>query len=217
MMTDCPDHIKFTFAMSPEEREQAQKDSYELLTMAFAQAKQADLLILDEFFGALATGMLDQEQELSYLKKKPEGLEVVLTGRDPAPAFLSIADYEMCIRDRSSSDEKEDELSSSPSSEETAASDTKSEPIPPDPNNSIKIREVQFGASGEKYANFYLKNNAGAAINVPELLLRRPDIHVKKKGEPQVMIMTTHTCESYITEDLGYYPADFYPRTTDNQ
>ena len=95
---DCPDHIKFTFAMSPEEREQAQKDSYELLTMAFAQAKQADLLILDEFFGALATGMLDQEQALSYLKKKPEGLEVVLTGRDPAPAFLSIADYVSEVR-----------------------------------------------------------------------------------------------------------------------
>ena len=117
----------------------------------------------------------------------------------------------------SSSDEKEDELSSSSSSEGTASSATKSEPIPPDPNNRIKIREVQFGASGEKYANFYLKNNAGAAINVPELLLRRPDIHVKKNGEPQVLIMHTHTCESYMTEDLGYYPADFYPRTTDNQ
>ena len=98
VMTDCPDHIKFTFAMSPEEREQAQRDSRELLTKAFAQAKEADLLILDEFFGALATGMLDQEQALSYLKGKPESLEVVLTGRDPAPAFLSIADYVSDVR-----------------------------------------------------------------------------------------------------------------------
>ncbi len=118
-----------------------------------------------------------------------------------------------------SSKTEEDELSSSSlsSGENASSSPTKSEPIPPDPNNSIKIREVQFGASGDKYANFYFKNNAGAAINVPELLLRRPDLHIKKNGEPQVLIMHTHTCESYMTEDLGYYPADFYPRTTDNQ
>lgn len=118
-----------------------------------------------------------------------------------------------------SSKTEEDELSSSSlsSGENASSSPTKSEPIPPDPNNSIKIREVQFGASGDKYANFYFKNNAGAAINVPELLLRRPDLHIKKNGQPQVLIMHTHTCESYMTEDLGYYPADFYPRTTDNQ
>ena len=92
-MTDCPDHIKFTFAMTPEERRQEQIHSSRLLASAFAKAEQADLLILDEFFGALSTGMIDQGQALAYLKNKPKKLEIVLTGRDPAPEFLELADY----------------------------------------------------------------------------------------------------------------------------
>lgn len=118
----------------------------------------------------------------------------------------------------SSSSQNRDESSSpsiSSTTSDTASSQTKSEPIP-DPTNSIKIRETQFGASGDKYDNFYFKNNAGAQIAVPELLIQRPDLHIKKDGEPQVLIMHTHTCESYMKEDLGYYPADYYPRTTDN-
>lgn len=114
-------------------------------------------------------------------------------------------------------DGDESSLSDPQSSQPDAtSSQTKSEPIPNDPTNSIKIRETQFGASGEKVDNFYFKNNAGAQINLPELILQRPDLHIKKNGEPQVLIMHTHTCESYMREDLGYYPADFYPRTTDN-
>ena len=50
-------------------------------------------MILDEFFGALSTGMIDQDQALAYLKNKPKKLEIVLTGRDPAPEFLELADY----------------------------------------------------------------------------------------------------------------------------
>lgn len=119
----------------------------------------------------------------------------------------------------SSSSRSEDESSasgvSSSASPDNVSSQGKSEPIP-DPTNSIKIRETQFGASGEKYDNFYFKNNAGAQIAIPELLIQRPDLHIKKDGQPQVLIMHTHTCESYMREDLGYYPSDFYPRTTDN-
>ena len=36
----------------------------------------------------------------AFLKTKPEGLEVVLTGRNPAPSLVDAADYvtEMCKR-----------------------------------------------------------------------------------------------------------------------
>ena len=48
---------------------------------------------MDEFIAAYNHGMIDQKKALAFLKEKPENLEVVLTGRDPAPELLEIADY----------------------------------------------------------------------------------------------------------------------------
>ena len=38
-------------------------------------------------------GLLDRERVLSFLKEKPEKPEIVLTGRDPAPELVELADY----------------------------------------------------------------------------------------------------------------------------
>lgn len=102
ILTECPQRIKFTFAMSPEEMRQCRADSAKLLEGAFHRAEQekCDLLILDELFGALSAGAVEKKQALSLLKAKPDGLEVALTGRDPDPEFLELADYvsEICKR-----------------------------------------------------------------------------------------------------------------------
>ena len=39
-----------------------------------------------------------EEKALAFLKERPEGLEVALTGRDPAPELLELADYVSEIR-----------------------------------------------------------------------------------------------------------------------
>ena len=58
------------------------------------------MLVLDEALGACSTGLLDEGLLLQFLKTKPAGLEVVLTGRNPSPALLEAADYvsEICKR-----------------------------------------------------------------------------------------------------------------------
>ena len=38
-------------------------------------------------------GVVDQEAVLEFLRTKPEEMEVVMTGRDPAPELLELADY----------------------------------------------------------------------------------------------------------------------------
>lgn len=43
-------------------------------------------------------GMLNREKALDFLKNRPEGLEVALTGRDPAPELLELADYVSEVR-----------------------------------------------------------------------------------------------------------------------
>lgn len=51
------------------------------------------LLVMDELMAAYRYGILEQETVIAFLKSKPEELEVVMTGRDPAEEFVELADY----------------------------------------------------------------------------------------------------------------------------
>ena len=52
-----------------------------------------DLLILDEALDAVNYGYIRRDTILDFLRSKPAGLEIVLTGRNPDRQFLEIADY----------------------------------------------------------------------------------------------------------------------------
>ena len=52
-----------------------------------------DLLMLDEINASIRLGVVDTEELLTFLKNKPEKLEVILTGRDPIPELVEVADY----------------------------------------------------------------------------------------------------------------------------
>lgn len=89
------ENIKFSFRMTEEEKEQARSFYEDRMAYIVKQVntKEYDLLILDEAIGAVNTGMLGEESLVKFLEKKPEGLEVVLTGRDPSEKLLELADY----------------------------------------------------------------------------------------------------------------------------
>ena len=57
-----------------------------------------DLLVLDELIGAAAYGIITPEEICRLLKGKPEGLEVVMTGRKPDASLVECADYVSEIR-----------------------------------------------------------------------------------------------------------------------
>lgn len=88
-----PETIKFTFAMNEEEKAQSRKEMTESFQQAAALAQQADLLVLDELNAAISTGMVPLETVLDFLDHRPPELEVVITGRDPAPELWERADY----------------------------------------------------------------------------------------------------------------------------
>lgn len=93
-MTPCPNLIKFVFQMNEEEKKAAAQQCFESFRHAVLCASDGcDLLVLDEVFGAVSTGLLKEQELLAFLKEKPQGLEVVLTGRDPGADFLKLADY----------------------------------------------------------------------------------------------------------------------------
>ncbi len=89
----CRKTFGFTFQMSREEREEAGRYYTAQFLESCELAKDADLLILDEILAACNTGLVNRALVNGFLKDRPEGLEVVLTGRDPWPELLDTADY----------------------------------------------------------------------------------------------------------------------------
>lgn len=86
---------KFTFAMTPEEKQLCLENQNQLFLEAVqaAEAGECDLLVLDEVMGALSTGTLDWEPVLEFVKHKPQELELVMTGRNPPKELVELADY----------------------------------------------------------------------------------------------------------------------------
>lgn len=83
----------FSWTLSPEERREAADYYGGLLGGAAARSGSYDLLVMDEAIGACAAGFIGEAELLKFLEDKPEGLEVVLTGRDPSQAMVDRADY----------------------------------------------------------------------------------------------------------------------------
>jgi cob(I)alamin adenosyltransferase len=57
------------------------------------QGETVDLLVLDEVLDAVNTGMLEDARLRSLVEAKKPELEIVLTGRGPAPWLVEAADY----------------------------------------------------------------------------------------------------------------------------
>lgn len=93
----APNAIKFVVQMTEEEKAACRTACANLLRTAFAAAQGKDMLVLDEVIGAVETGMVEEDQLLSYL---PVPFELVLTGRNPGKKLLEQADYlsEICNR-----------------------------------------------------------------------------------------------------------------------
>lgn len=87
--------LGFLFQMSEEEKRKAAAINQKVLEEAIEQISifSADVLILDEITHAFSGQMVEKESIRKFLKNKPKELEVILTGRNPDPFFLEIADY----------------------------------------------------------------------------------------------------------------------------
>jgi len=82
---------KFAAQRTPEEREDTARQNTEYLRKAMEAP--CDLLVLDEACAAWRLDMVDRELLKGALLERPEGREVVLTGREPAPWMLEAAHY----------------------------------------------------------------------------------------------------------------------------
>lgn len=56
-------------------------------------SKQCDMLVLDELCAAYEYNVIDRDMVDNLIINKPEKLEVIITGRNPAQIFVENADY----------------------------------------------------------------------------------------------------------------------------
>ena len=90
-----PKSYGFYNTQSEEEKAETKQMYEELWKYALDRAKNGacDMLVMDEFMAADRYGLIPHEEAIQFLKEKPEGLEVVLTGREPGEELLELADY----------------------------------------------------------------------------------------------------------------------------
>ena len=90
----------FFRTLTEREQEEARKTYKELWDRIREKTAEGgyDMVVIDEFMAAYRYGLIDREEALEFLAGKPEALEVILTGRDPAPELTALADYVSEIR-----------------------------------------------------------------------------------------------------------------------
>lgn len=66
------------------------------------------------------------------------------------------------------------------------------------------------------YNNVYVKNSSGLSVNIKQLLEASLSFKIKKNDEPQVLIMHTHTTETFMDKDTDVYTENFKSRDRDN-
>lgn len=90
-----PKDFGFIWNMSKSEKEEAAAFYTQLLKSSLQSASDDNynMLILDEINVAIDLKLVSEELLIQTIKKKPARLELVLTGRNPHPALLELADY----------------------------------------------------------------------------------------------------------------------------
>ena len=91
----CEKCFGFSFQMNEEQKKQAALYYSDFFDDVIRQVVEGGygLLILDEIISTYNLNFIPQEKLVDFLKNKPQELEVVLTGRNPAQELVDLADY----------------------------------------------------------------------------------------------------------------------------
>lgn len=109
-------------------------------------------------------------------------------------------------------EKKEESTQTESKSEASQSTQASAEAI----KGKINSKYVSPYTAGLSYNNVYVKNSTGLSIDLKAMLEASLGFKIEKNNEPQVLIMHTHTTETFVNNDVGYYTEDYTSRTTDN-
>lgn len=85
-----PETGKFRFGVTPEDKAEGEKGLQKANELI--ERGDLDVLVLDEICVSTSLGILEEEAVVEMIKKKPQKLELILTGRDAPNSFEELAD-----------------------------------------------------------------------------------------------------------------------------
>lgn len=80
----------------------------------------------------------------------------------------------------------------------------------------IITKTIDNSSANLKYNKIYVKNGTSKKIDLKSELLKNIDLKFEKSSVPQVLIVHTHTTESYMAEKRDYYTESDKTRTTND-
>ncbi len=91
----CVKTFGFYFQMTESQKKEAKNYYGELLETAWDMVFEEgyEMLVLDEIMAACNYGLVSEQRLVEHVTKRPDRLEVVMTGRDPSKELLALADY----------------------------------------------------------------------------------------------------------------------------
>lgn len=93
-LVPCTKSFGFSWKMTSEQKAEAAEYYSALFAECWDQAcRDYDMVVFDEMMSVVSGGFVSGEALLKALRDKPEGLEVVMTGRNPSEQLLETADY----------------------------------------------------------------------------------------------------------------------------
>lgn len=90
--------VKFVSNMNRDERSELRHYNNKALDEIIKFCGPFDMLLLDEVLCALQLDVISEEKLISFIRHKPRGLEIVMTGHEAADSLLEMADYATEIR-----------------------------------------------------------------------------------------------------------------------
>ena len=85
-----------------------------------------------------------------------------------------------------------------------------------DDETHYPVVETMYSTGQIGYNDFYLKNTTGLTLDIGKYLENPLGFDFENSDKIQVLVVHTHTTESYLTYDAGYYHESFYPRSNDS-
>ncbi len=132
---------------------------------------------------------------------------------DAAPAFINVSEAQSSEPEEDQTQAQTEKAGAEPEQTDSARSEEQTEAV----NEALyPVIETHIGEGALVYSNFSVKNTTDYVIDFEDLISRELPFSINDTHEVQVLIVHTHACESYLTEDTGYYSEDYYPRSGDN-
>lgn len=80
-----------------------------------------------------------------------------------------------------------------------------------------KIVEMTYSVKSatDKYQNILVRNTTSKKLDIPKVLSEKPDLKIDK-NKPSILIIHTHTTESYQILDRGFYAQGFLTRSNES-